>query len=137
MFTRFFTTSLLAIYLALAIGGPAAHRLQHMGSKALCCQNEGELSRSGTANEDACSSPVMAASHGCPEKPQSNHGQDDEDSSDCLTCCVLSQVADTSAAEILPLGVAATFLKINGYQGLYLEASRLGFKSRGPPAFLL
>jgi len=137
MFNRFFTTSLLVIYVALAIGGHAAHRFQHLGSDGACCQNESESSLPVGATRQACLSAANATSHGCPVNPESNDGQNDDESTECLTCSVLSQVADTSASEVLPLGVAATFLKITEFPGLNLKSSRCGFMVRGPPAFLL
>ena len=136
MFNRCFKTLVLAIYLALAIGGHAAHRFQHVRGNASCCPSESLSSCSSTLGETGCLPPSNAASNCCPLNSQPNDGEDDDDSSECLTCCVLSQIADTSATEVLPLGVACTFLKATEYSGLYVESSRRGFMVRGPPAFL-
>ena len=134
MFNRFFKTLFLAIYMALAIGGHAAHRFQHVSGNASCCPSESLSSCSSTLGETGCLPLGNAASTCCPANSQPNDGEND--SSECLTCCVLSQIADTSATENVPLGVACTFLKTTEYSGLYVESSRRGFMVRGPPAFL-
>ncbi len=144
--SRFFSIAALALYVIQVVGGQAAHQLQHLASDALCCEERVTTTCSaGSGNHNHGShhgtkaiEPGFAAnSYSFLRTPLPSGDGQENATSECWTCHVLSQAAKVSLKVELVVTEAATFPVAMATPGLFLSPILGPVKSRGPPAFLV
>jgi len=139
------STSLIAIYLLMAVGGDTFHQLQHLVADGKCFGNSHDHASSiDGKTEDFC--PHSHAEHLSDFDSENEHlsGTDfprnhkhEESSSDCWTCFFLSQASDTSFEITLDISDDFVCFVAANYEHWYLRLKTYRFLVRGPPQFLL
>jgi hypothetical protein len=133
--------SLIAIYLAIFVGGEVFHQLQHMVADGACFGH----SAGSTLSSDEETKNLCSHSHAKhlsdfgseneyllgADSPV-NHEQEDR-SSDCWTCFVLAQAGDVSFEITIDVSHHFVYFAAATYEHWHLPLNTHKFLVRGPP----
>lgn len=139
------STSLMAIYLATIVGGETFHQLQHVVADGACFgHSDGDASSTDDATKGLCSHSHTEHSSDLSSKNEQLSGTDsplkhqqEESSSDCWTCYLLSQTGNTSYEITLETNYGIVYFASTTYEHFHLQVKTHSFLVRGPPVFLL
>ncbi|MFL2864872.1 MAG: hypothetical protein ACJZ8Y_06615 [Pirellulaceae bacterium] len=133
--------SLIAIYLAMVVGGDVFHQLQHMVADGACFgHSAGSTLSSDEETKNRCShSHAKHLSdfgseneHLLGADSPVNHEQEDS-SSDCWTCYVLAQAGDISFEITIDVSHHFVYFAAATYEHWHLPLNTHKFLVRGPP----
>ena len=133
--------SLIAIYLAMVVGGDVFHQLQHMVADGACFgHSAGSTLSSDEETKNRCShSHAKHLSdfgseneHLLGADSPVNHEQEDS-SSDCWTCYVLAQAGDISFEITIDVSHHFVYFAAATYEPWHLPLNTHKFLVRGPP----
>ena len=133
--------SLIAIYLAMFVGGDVFHQLQHMVADGACFGHSAGSTLSSdeeTKNRCSHSHAKHLSDFGSENEHLSgadspvNHEQEDS-SSDCWTCYVLSQAGDIPFEITIDVSHDFVCFTAATYEHWYLPLNTHKFLVRGPP----
>ena len=133
--------SLIAIYLAMFVGGDVFHQLQHMVADGACFgHSAGSTLSSDEETKNFCShSHAKHLSdfgseneHLLGADAPENHEKEDS-SSDCWTCYVLAQAGDVSFEITIDVSHHFVYFAAATYEHWHLPLNTHNFLVRGPP----
>ena len=133
--------SLIAIYLAMFVGGDVFHQLQHMVADGACFgHSAGSTLSSDEETKNRCShSHAKHLSdfgseneHLLGANSPVNHKQEDS-SSDCWTCYVLAQAGDVSFEITIDVSHHFVYFAAATYEHWRLPLNTHNYLLRGPP----
>ena len=142
MVLRFLASiSLISIYLAMAVGGDVFHKLQHVVVDGVCSgHSAGNTPSCGEETQDTCSH--AHAEHKTELSSENEYllgtsfpGKDNQNnrSSDCWTCYVVSQAGDTPFEITVDTCQDFIFFIVATYSQLHVQPNPRHFCVREPP----
>ena len=134
----FLASTFAATYLAMNLGGHVFH--VHLGCEHFELEGSSVAGGTGPHGLDSCSDHSLGS---CPSDEIVSSGDlpvnhpEDNSSSGCWTCYMLSQAGDTPCEIALPASDGYVVSLTTCWSDLYLAARQHVFLARGPPQFLL
>jgi hypothetical protein len=127
-----------ATYLAMNLGGHVFH--VHLGCEHFNAEGSSAAGEIDVHGLDFCEAHVLGVC--APNEARSSRDlpgdhREDNSSSSCWTCYMLSQAGDTPCEIVVPASDGYVVSLTTRWSDLYLAARQHVFLARGPPQFLL